>query len=652
MKYIVVIVCMCFAFAKANAACMQNYQQHIVAQGETIYTLTRMYKVTSQDLLSLNPDLKSGLKYGQVLLIPAPNKVLTQRKIKKYKSHHVGRKETLYSLSKKYEITELDIKESNKELYSNPLRKGDRIQIPVFEDIEITLSKIKEVVSDPANLPDGKYLVKPSEGMYRIASKYGIKVDSLHQLNPEVGALRPGMILNVPKNVSLITSEDNDNQGPVTPAIEDNQMMQYVLPNNMSMYLLKKVAGVSEDSLISLNPQLKEGLQEGMSVIIPNPNYGKVTDLKLETSGVARLVDSLNNFKKQRLAIMLPFSLQKIDETTSDRDNLKSDRTMRIALDFYSGLKIAIDSANALGIPVIYDVFDTQKNIQTTQNILKQTDFTEYNTVIGPLMSINVVETAKELKDKGIPVISPLTNTEVRLYRNLFQARPSDQVLKEKLQEYLATYAVGKNVIIITDNDRPELKKEFTSILPGATVLVPNTEKNYIYSAEYSKKLKSDTENVIVLAIENEVLITDAVVNYAAKTAAYQITMFGLENFEDMGLSNTKLASLNYIFPRMFKESDTTNSFIEKYVSIHKITPNSYATRGFDVTLDIIFRQASAADLYESAFINAKTMMTENKFDYSKKFFSGFYNDAIYMLQYQEDLSIKELHINAITKEL
>jgi hypothetical protein len=128
--------------------------------------------------------------------------------------------------------------------------------------------------------------------------------------------------------------------------------------------------------------------------------------------------------------------------------------------------------------------------------------------------------------------------------------------------------------------------------------------------------------------------------------------LFGLEYFEQMELSSTKLARLNYIFPRMFKESDDSNSFIEKYYSIHNITPNAYATRGFDVALDIIFRQASASDLYDSAMRNGKTVMTENKFDYSKKFLSGFYNDAVYLLQYQEDLSIKELDINAITKEL
>jgi ABC-type branched-subunit amino acid transport system substrate-binding protein len=469
----------------------------------------------------------------------------------------------------------------------------------------------------------------------------------LQKLNPDVKDLKPGMILNVPKKIKAFKQTD-----VVNAPIDDNQFIEYVIPEKMGMYSLKKIARMSEDSLVSMNPELRNGLKKGMTIVIPNPNYGEVIALKTKISVTANLVDSLRNFKKQRLAIMLPFSLQKIDEITIDKDNLKSDKTMRIALDFYSGLKIAIDSANTMGIPVDYDIFDTQKSLQTTKSILDATDFSDYNVVIGPLVSNNVVETAKKLRSINVPVISPLTNTNVRLYRNLFQARPNDAILKNQLKEYLVAYAAGKHVILITDNDNLELKNEFATLLPKATILIPDDEKNYITNIECIKLLKPDVENVVILATNNEGLIKVAVSSYSAKVTTRRITMFGLENYEKMELSNTKLARLNYIFPRMFKESDNKNSFIDTYYSIHNITPNAFATRGFDVTLDIILRQASASDLYESAMKNGQTVMTENKFDYSKEFLSGFYNDAAYILQYQKDLTIKELDIKMLNEKL
>jgi LysM repeat protein/ABC-type branched-subunit amino acid transport system substrate-binding protein len=649
MKNILFIVCICFAFAKAEATSLQNYRQHTVEQGETIYTLSQRYKVTSQQLLALNPDLKSGLKYGQVLLIPAHNEVLTQRRIKKYTKHRVRRKETLYSLSKKYAITELDIKEANKELYSNSLRKGDRIQIPIFEEFTkaTPIVKTEEPLSKQSTLAVGKYLVQPSEGMYRIAAKYGIKTDSLKKLNPNLKDLKPGMILNVPLKITSFKENKKTDK-----LINAHPFVEYIIPEKMGMYSLKKIAGMSEDSLILMNPALKNGLKKGMTVMITNPNYNALIALKTEPSGIANLIDSLTNFKRQRLAIMLPFSLQKIDETTVDKDHLKADKTMRIALDFYSGLKIAIDSAHALGIPVDYDIFDTQKNLQTTKRILETTDFSNYDVVIGPLVSDNVVETAKSLRYINIPVISPLTNADKSVYNNLFQARPHDDILKAQLKEYLVAYAAGKHVIIITDNNNLKLKKEFTTLLPEATLLIPDIEKNYITNLNCIKLLKPDVENVVVLATNNEGLLKVAVSSYSAKVTVSNITMFGLENYEKMELSNTKLARLHYIFPRMFKESNHTNSFIHSYYATHHITPNAFATRGFDVTLDIILRQASASNLYDSALKNGPTVMTENKFDYTKKLLSGFYNDAIYLLQYQEDLTIKELDIKMLNKKL
>ncbi len=642
---------MCFAFAKANATFMQNYKQHTVEQGETIYTLTQKYKVTSEQLLELNPDLKAGLKYGQVLLIPAQNTVLTQRKIEKYKKHRVRRKETLYSLSKKYNITELDIKEANKQLYSNPLRKGDKIQIPIFKEVILSVQDLepKKPVLDPTNLPDGKYLVKSSEGMYGIATKHHIKTKDLIKLNPDVKELRPGMILNVPKGVII----DVDPILIPSDTVSENEqllMMEYTIPKKMGMYSLKKLSGINEDSLLSLNPHLKDGLKEGMKVTIPNPDYGKEVVMKSNLITTARLIDSLRNFKRQRIAVMLPISIHKTDGN-ANRDLLKSDRTMRIALDFYSGVKIAVDSANALGIPVDYDVFDTQKNLQTTKDILNGTDFADYNAVLGPLGSENVVETAKEIKRIGVPVISPLTNTKVELYRNLFQARPSGEVLKQQFKDFIVEYSKGKHVIIVTDNNNPKLRNEFTSILPNANVLVPDIEKNYIFSVNYIEKLQEDVENVVILAVDDDGFVTNAITNYSAKAGSHKITMFGLDNFEELDLPNSKLAQLNFVYPSMYKESQEDNLFVKKYYSTYSTTPNSYAVRGFDVTLDLILRQASSLDLYESVMRNGRTVMTENKFNYSKKSSSGYYNDAMYILQYQEDLSIKELDINNIVNK-
>jgi hypothetical protein len=72
------------------------------------------------------------------------------------------------------------------------------------------------------------------------------------------------------------------------------------------------------------------------------------------------------------------------------------------------------------------------------------------------------------------------------------------------------------------------------------------------------------------------------------------------------------------------------------------LSPNKYAVRGFDLTLDILLRLASENDLYEASTSDIETEYVENKFRYSKKLFGGYFNEAVYIVKYV-DLEIVEV---------
>ena len=48
----------------------KEYYMHHVKQGETLWGLSRLYNVSIEEIESLNPDVKNGLKAGHVLGIP------------------------------------------------------------------------------------------------------------------------------------------------------------------------------------------------------------------------------------------------------------------------------------------------------------------------------------------------------------------------------------------------------------------------------------------------------------------------------------------------------------------------------------------------------------------------------------------------------
>ena len=124
-------------------------------------------------------------------------------------------------------------------------------------------------------------------------------------------------------------------------------------------------------------------------------------------------------------------------------------------------------------------------------------------------------------------------------------------------------------------------------------------------------------------------LIFDIVLYTTNKSSAFE---------DETNVSNIHLSNLKFHYPSPNRSFDASmvNSFVKKYVSIYGVTPSKYATRGFDLTFDILLRLASGDDLYSASQSDVETEYVENKFRYSKKLFGGFYNEAVYVVKYEE----------------
>ncbi len=105
------------------------------------------------------------------------------------------------------------------------------------------------------------------------------------------------------------------------------------------------------------------------------------------------------------------------------------------------------------------------------------------------------------------------------------------------------------------------------------------------------------------------------------------------------------LAKLGFTFPSVNRSYNYNekSAFLISYKNTYGVLPNRYAVRGFDVTLDVLLRLASADDLYEAMAMDVETEYIENKFRYAKKPFSGYENQAVYLIKYTNDLQFEEV---------
>src|SRR5690606_40938161 len=107
-------------------------------------------------------------------------------------------------------------------------------------------------------------------------------------------------------------------------------------------------------------------------------------------------------------------------------------------------------------------------------------------------------------------------------------------------------------------------------------------------------------------------------------------------------ISMKRLTLLKLLYPSVTRENASPEAqiFENAYRKQNKVFPNPYAVRGFDVTFDTLLRMAQPEGF--SAAATKRTEQVQSRFGYTRAEGNGFMNDGIYILEFQEDLSVKE----------
>lgn len=648
MKYLFVISFLFQIYTTtANA---QAYKYHTVKKGETVFSISQSYSIEEEDIYKFNPDAKNGIEVNEKLVIPmeAQKSSANADASVEFTEHKVARKETLFSLSQEYDVSIDQIKRYNKHLYSEELRTGETVRIPLGAKAEESKAPQRTASSKiPAKTGQisstREHIVLPKETKFGIARKYGMTVKELEALNPQVETLQPGMMIRVGTDVL----EDE----PVI--ITDERFTFYEVKPKETLFSLSQRFGVSQDSLMRLNPGLKDGLKFGMVLKVPEKEgSSNEADDNIEIDGEMAntkmdLSSSINNRRTKEIALLLPYNTQSIemDSLPTFRKAIMDQRVTRISLDFYSGVLMALDKAKSMGISTNLKVYDTKGRASEAANIINTNNFNNVDAVIGPLLQESTEAAAARLENTGVPVINPLSNRQMRGYENLFQARPSEEVLRNAMLDYISKNSEGKNIIIVADGRSLNIKNKLSRMLPSARFA--NPVDNVVRDMDLSKMM-TEGENWVILESENINVLSSTTSALNRLAREFDITLLTTNKnngFEDENISNNHLGRLNFHYPSVDKEYDAQDSeqFVQAYFERFGNEPNQYAVRGYDLTMDVLLRLASSENFYESfERYPGYTEYYESKFHYLPNSGGGYANDAIYILKLNEDLTISE----------
>lgn len=675
-----------FSFVFTVSAKQEKYTKHTVAKGETINMIAQKYKVTPYDIYSLNPDSQNGIQQDSVLLIPTSASVVVIHSSQNAPqnnntiSHLVQPKETLYSISKQYGVTIDALKTANGDILNNGLKIGLNIKIPKSVGVQnVAVSKPEEineeiapVESKPAVVkatPEGKttyHIIEPKETKYGISKKYGMTVLELERLNPQIVSEFPiGFKLVVSGNAinqAVIENATRDSAGTsdselakqsseAKPSAEKSTaekastkkyLEEYVVKPKETIYGIANDYGISEQELISLNPELKRGIKQGMILRVPKGQ--RKEPVKKEQGNLRKTINT--NARKQ-LALLLPFNISKIESDTinSTQARLKKDKFLNLTLDFYSGALMAIDSAKVLGMNVDIKILDSQetKNSSNVAALVQQNNLQNMDAIVGPFYQSNVEKLAELLESTKTPVISPLSKEIGKKYPNLYQSMPSAEFLRNSIFDFMK--AKNGNIIAVVDTKKGSVKQYIQEMQPNVRI-AGLSEKGTFVADSLKVLFRKDKLNYVVLASESTGMILATTNAMLAAQKDYQVQLVILEqndtfDFEEISL--TRLTKLKLLYPSLSRpnESDEANQFDVKYKKVNKIIPNQYAIRGFDITFDTLLR-LSQDNTFEETIQTSPSEQIENKFNYVQNATYGYTNNGIYILYYDTDLTIKE----------
>jgi len=640
MKYFFAICFTSLIFSYSVFSQVKN-TIHKVEKGETITQIAQKYNVTTSDIYKLNPDAQSGLKPNSVLLIP--KKAVAPKANSQAKTHKVEPKETLFGIEKKYGVSDEALKKANPELEKLGLQIGQTLVIP-------SNTGSKTVVSTPEkNL---YHVVLPKETKFSIAKKYGITIGELEKRNPEIIPNLPiGYQLTIngtaPKKDKIAAVEPKkETPKPIAPKVVPAiNYVDYVLKPKETLYSLSKISGLGQEDLIKLNPALANGVEVGMIIKVPSTaSFPQEMQTKKVYTSLSKQSGS-NDRKK--LVLLLPFNISKIEGDTinSTAMRLKKDKFLNMTLDFYSGALMAIDSAKSIGIKVDVKIFDSQetKNTSNISSINQENNLETADAIIGPFYQNNVEKTAELLGKNNVAVISPLSKDLGNAYPNLYQTIPTNEALRNAMFDYMRVK--GGNIIAVVDKKKESIRKYIQDNQKG--VQFAALLENGGLSTESLKSLfVKDKTNYVVMETANTGMIKWTMNTMMSVMANYKFQLVILEPNETLDtdeINFENLIKLKLMYPSITRENESLEAkiFEKEYRKDNKISPSTYATRGFDLTFDTMMR-LSQGKSYQEIADSIATEQVDNKFEYYKKEDGGYTNKGIYILYYDTDLTIKE----------
>lgn len=546
-----------------------KYTVYTVAKGDTLYSLSKRYNITIDELTAANPTVAEGLKAGSNIKIPhkaevkVQNKKKAKRNKKLFRNYIVREGDTLYSIARIFEIPVATLIADNPDINPSMLNIGDAVYIrrdligtateqQNREHMEHQKRAMNSVTTDQYSY----HVVHSGEDAASIAKQFDTTVKNLLALNgfDNKDSIREGLIIKVPKSAVDAQTQTVSTEG-------------------------------------GAQQELQQGSESEQTPTEPEVEI--IEDIRF------RVLDPAT---RAEVALMLPLSI--------------GERTNQNYVDFYQGFLLATDHLRLEGYESHIHLYNTAHDNAKVDQIIDSDELKDINLIVGPVYEDTLIPVARYGQKHAIPVVSPLANLTQSSGSNIFQMSPRAESKYNKVNNlFNGSFRV---VVITSETIDKEFEAEVKQLLGDSQY----TTHHYIYEhpsviekrnkalaegqvaepspSDLSPLLDSTEQTLFVILAGTEVetdrilaALASANISLASrsiKAAPYQV--FGNNKWNryknidrSLFFSNNVVMLTTYLNDR---NNEQIRKFSTKYVQAFGAMPSLYSYRGYDAAMIFI----------------------------------------------------------------
>ena len=629
------------------------YTLYMAVSGDSPFSIARKFGITLEELNGANPEIKNRLISGQTIKIPTsvsetkPHIVSVLQKDdsedRLFNYHSVRKKETVFSIAQKSNVTSEDIYHFNPQSRDG-IKAGDVLKIPKPQT-SVNESKAN---SNETQQPV-KHIVGRKETLFSIARKYNTTQEEILKSNPLVkGTLSKGTVLLIPG-----TSTVTDTQEKPKEVLKYNE---YRIVNGDNYFQLEKRFGITEAELKQLNPTLKDGFRAGLVIKIPlkesndveiNINTDNQSNNKKQQAddpSISAPQDAYTNLNKTfEIGVFLPFC-----RNLNDSSRI-AQRTASF-LEFYSGVLLATEKMTEAGMKLKLFVYDTYQDSKVVEKLVKKPEFLSLDLIIGPVYPDNQKIVAELSAKNRIPMISPLSSDSrfVSTTPGYYQINPGRKLRLAGTADYIADKFAEQNIIVLNHGTNSGDVKLILDRLNQKLGAGKFRQYNILAggTSGLEEMLKADKENIIVLAEGKEANVSVAMTRLNTISKSNKITVIGLQEYTKMQSIDIEYLhniSLHYLAPYFIDYGNPkVNTFIEKYRSAYNSEPTRYSFQGYDIALHFIASLGKSGKNFPATNPAPGVDLLQADYSFQKlSDFGGYMNQTLYIIEYTHSYEVR-----------